>query len=150
MVLQSHMDIVCQKNADSAHDFTRDPIRTVRRDDWLSAVDTTLGADNGIGVALILATLEDAGLAHGPIEALLTIEEESGMSGAKGLAADALQGRLMLNLDTEEWGEFYLVLFSTASGFPQCGGLLLMGVYSIKITFPVYSRCQIDDFPSFL
>jgi len=108
MVLQSHLDMVCQKNADSRHDFTRDPIRTVRRGAWLSADDTTLGADNGIGVALILATLEDRTLAHGPLEALLTIDEESGMSGAKGLAADSLQARLMLNLDTEEWGEFYL------------------------------------------
>ena len=108
VVLQSHLDMVCQKNADSRHDFTRDPIRTVRRGAWLSADDTTLGADNGIGVALILATLEDRTLAHGPLEALLTIDEESGMSGAKGLAADSLQARLMLNLDTEEWGEFYL------------------------------------------
>ena len=136
VVLQSHMDMVCQKNADSAHDFTRDPIRTVRRDDWLSAVDTTLGADNGIGVALILATLEDAGLAHGPIEALLTIDEESGMSGAKGLAADALQGRLMLNLDTEEWGEFYLGCAGGIGRQPAPGGAPASGASRPRVLPP--------------
>jgi len=108
IVLQAHLDMVCQKNAGCAHDFLRDPIVPVRRADWLSAEETTLGADNGIGVALILAALEDATLTHGPLEAVLTVDEESGMSGAKGLAAGALCGRSMLNLDTEEWGEFYL------------------------------------------
>jgi dipeptidase D len=108
VVLQSHLDMVCQNNADTPHDFTRDPIVPVLRDGWLIAEGTTLGADNGIGVALILAVLEDDTLSHGPIEALFTVDEESGMGGARGLAADALQGRLMLNLDTEEWGQFYL------------------------------------------
>lgn len=69
---------------------------------------TTLGADNGISVALILAALEDRSLVHGPLEALLTVDEEAGMGGAHGLKAGMLQGSLMLNLDTEEWGEFYL------------------------------------------
>jgi dipeptidase D len=77
-------------------------------DGWLVAEKTTLGADNGIGVALILAVLEDKNLVHGPLEALLTVDEEAGMGGARGLEAGVLQGRLMLNLDTEEWGEFYL------------------------------------------
>ncbi|SPE29300.1 Cytosol non-specific dipeptidase [Burkholderiales bacterium] len=108
MVLQAHLDMVCQKNAECAHDFLRDPIAAVRRGDWLSAEQTTLGADNGIGVALILAVLEDATIVHGPLEALLTIDEECGMNGAKALAAGALRGRCMLNLDTEQWGEFYL------------------------------------------
>ena len=108
IVLQAHLDMVCQKNADVAHDFSRDPIRPRLRDGWLVADDTTLGADNGIGVALALAVLEDAQLVHGPIEVLLTVDEEAGMGGAQGLAADALRGRLMLNLDTEDWGEFYL------------------------------------------
>lgn len=109
IVLQGHLDMVCQKNSDSAHDFSRDPIRPVLRDDgYLAAQDTTLGADNGIGVAMILAVLEDTTLAHGPIEALFTVDEEAGMGGAHGLAPDVLTGRLMLNLDTEEWGEFYL------------------------------------------
>ena len=109
VVLQGHLDMVCQKNSGSPHDFTRDPIRPVRRDDgWLQAPDTTLGADNGLGVAMALAVLEDETLAHGPIEALFTIDEEAGMGGAHGLQAGVLQGSLMLNLDTEEWGEFYL------------------------------------------
>ena len=108
VVLQGHLDMVCQKNAGTAHDFTRDPIVPRLADGWLVADDTTLGADNGIGVALILAALEDTTLIHGPLEALLTVDEEAGMGGAHGLAAGVLQGRLMLNLDTEDWGEFYL------------------------------------------
>ncbi len=108
VILQAHLDMVCQNNADTPHDFSRDPIRPTRRDGWLLAEGTTLGADNGIGVALMLAVLEDGDLQHGPIEALFTVDEEAGMGGARGLAAGLLQGRLMLNLDTEEWGEFYL------------------------------------------
>lgn len=107
-VLQAHLDMVCQANAAVAHDFSRDPIRPVQRDGWLVAENTTLGADNGIGVALILAVLEDGSLTHGPLEALLTVDEEAGMGGARGLAGGLLQGRRMLNLDTEAWGEFYL------------------------------------------
>ena len=98
----------CQKNSDTTHDFLRDPIRPVVRDGWVVAEQTTLGADNGIGVALILAALEDSTLTHGPIEALLTIDEEDGMGGAHGLESGLLQGKYLLNLDTEEWGEFYL------------------------------------------
>lgn len=108
VILQAHLDMVCQKNADSAHDFSRDPIVPVARDGWLQAIDMTLGADNGVGVALILAALEDTNLVHGPLEALLTVDEEAGMGGARGLAPGQLRGRLMLNLDTEVWGEFYL------------------------------------------
>ena len=108
VVLQSHLDMVCQNNADTPHDFTRDPITPVLRDGWLVAEGTTLGADNGIGVALMLAVLDDKNLVHGPIEALFTVDEESGMGGVRGLAPGVLQGQLMLNLDTEEWGEFYL------------------------------------------
>ncbi len=108
VVLQAHLDMVGQKNGDVAHDFTRDPIRPVVRDGWVTAPGTTLGADNGLGVALILAVLENATLAHGPLEALFTVDEEAGMGGARGLAGDILAGRLMLNLDTEEWGRFYV------------------------------------------
>ena len=108
VILQAHLDMVCQKNADTAHDFSKDPIRPVLHDGWLVAENTTLGADNGIGVALILAALEDAELTHGSLEALLTVDEEAGMGGARGLASGALRGSLMLNLDTEAWGEFYL------------------------------------------
>ena len=108
VVLQGHLDMVCQANSGTVHDFTRDPIRPTLRDGWLMAEDTTLGADNGIGVALILAALDDDTLAHGPLEALLTVDEEAGMGGAQGLQPGTLEGRLMLNLDTEDWGEFYL------------------------------------------
>lgn len=107
-ILQAHLDMVGQKNAGTVHDFAKDPITPVLREDWLIAENTTLGADNGIGVALILAVLEDATLRHGPIEALLTVDEEAGMGGAHGLPARKLRGQWMLNLDTEEWGELYL------------------------------------------
>jgi dipeptidase D len=108
IVMQAHLDMVCQKNTDSGHDFSKDPICPELRDGWLVAEKTTLGADNGIGVAMILAALEDESLVHGPLEALLTVDEEAGMGGARGLEPGLLRGRLMLNLDTEEWGEFYL------------------------------------------
>ncbi|MGB2904117.1 MAG: aminoacyl-histidine dipeptidase [Candidatus Dechloromonas phosphoritropha] len=108
VILQAHLDMVCQNNTNTPHDFSRDPILPVRRGGWLVADGTTLGADNGIGVALIMAVLEDTRLQHGPIEALFTVDEEAGMGGAHGLQPDTLNGRLMLNLDTERWGEFYL------------------------------------------
>jgi dipeptidase D len=108
VILQGHLDMVCQANDGITHDFTRDPIRPVVRDGWLVADDTTLGADNGIGVSLALAALEDETLAHPALEALFTIDEEAGMGGAHGLAAGLLRGERMLNLDTEGWGEFYL------------------------------------------
>jgi dipeptidase D len=108
VVLQGHLDMVCQKNSGSAHDFARDPVRAEVRDGWVVAPDTTLGADNGIGVALALAALEAGDLAHPALEVLLTVDEETGMGGARGLRAEALNGRLLLNLDTEEWGEIYL------------------------------------------
>lgn len=108
IILQAHLDMVCQKNGDSTHDFTQDPIAPILRDGWLVADGTTLGADNGIGAALILAVLEDRSLQHGPLEALFTVDEEAGMGGARGLASGELSGRFMLNLDTEDWGQFYL------------------------------------------
>lgn len=108
VILQGHLDMVCQANAGTRHDFERDAIKAVVRDGWVVAEDTTLGADNGIGVALALAALEEPGLVHPPIEVLLTVNEESGMDGARGLAPCALQGKTLINLDTEEWGHFYL------------------------------------------
>lgn len=107
-ILQGHLDMVCQKNEGSAHDFSRDPIRAIVREGWLLAEETTLGADNGLGVALILAALEDQSLVHGPLEALLTVVEEDGMDGARGLAPGLLHGTRLINLDTEEWGELYV------------------------------------------
>ncbi|QEL64855.1 dipeptidase D [Oryzomicrobium terrae] len=108
VILQGHLDMVCQKNSGTDHDFHRDPIRPVRDGDWLVAPDTTLGADNGLGVALALAVLEAEGLSHPPLEVLLTVDEEAGMGGALGLQPGWLRGTRLINIDTEEWGHFYL------------------------------------------
>jgi dipeptidase D len=108
VILQGHLDMVCQKNTGTTHDFEHDPIRPIVRDGWLIAEDTTLGADNGIGVALALAALVEPGLEHPPLEVLLTIDEEAGMGGARALQPGTLRGARLINLDTEEWGEFYL------------------------------------------
>lgn len=108
VVLQGHLDMVCQANSGTAHDFGADPIRPLLRDGWLLAENTTLGADNGIGVALALAALEAEDLQHPPLEVLLTVDEEAGMGGALGLAPDLLRGRYLVNIDTEEWGHLYL------------------------------------------
>jgi len=108
VILQGHLDMVCQANSGTQHDFERDAIKTVVRDGWVVAENTTLGADNGIGVALALAALEASDWIHPSLEVLLTINEESGMDGARGLAAGTLRGQTLINLDTEEWGHFYL------------------------------------------
>ncbi|MGB7598247.1 MAG: aminoacyl-histidine dipeptidase [Gallionella sp.] len=108
VILQGHLDMVCQANTGTRHDFGRDPICAVVRDGWVVAEDTTLGADNGIGVALALAALDEPGLLHPPLEVLLTVNEECGMDGARGLAPGTLHGKTLINLDTEEWGHFYL------------------------------------------
>jgi dipeptidase D len=108
VILQGHLDMVCQANAGTQHDFEHDSIHTVVREGWVAAEGTTLGADNGIGVALALAALEEPGLIHPPLEVLLTVNEESGMDGARGLASGTLHGKMLINLDTEEWGHFYL------------------------------------------
>ncbi|WP_106476261.1 beta-Ala-His dipeptidase [Phytohalomonas tamaricis] len=109
VILQSHLDMVTQANADTPHDFTRDPIETwVDDDGWLRARGTTLGADNGLGAAAALAILEDDSLTHGPLEALFTVEEEASLVGATHLAPNWLQGRYLLNLDSEERGQVYI------------------------------------------
>lgn len=108
VVLQGHLDMVCQQNGEGGHDFHRDPIQAEVEDGWLLARHTTLGADNGLGVALALAALEADDLDHGPLEALFTVDEEAGMGGALGLAPGRLEGRYLLNIDTEEWGQLYL------------------------------------------
>ncbi|WP_348945308.1 aminoacyl-histidine dipeptidase [Chitinibacter sp. FCG-7] len=108
VVLQAHLDMVAQKNEATKHDFIRDPIQPRIVDGWVSACGTTLGADNGIGVAAALAVLESPEVVHGPLEVLFTLDEEAGMSGAQGLEPGLLQGHLLLNLDTEDWGEIYV------------------------------------------
>ncbi len=105
VVLQGHLDMVCEKNAESAHDFETQGVRFRRDGDWLRAEGTTLGADNGIAVAVMLAVLS-GDYAHGPLEALFTVDEETGLTGARDLDADLITGRLLLNLDSEEEGAF--------------------------------------------
>lgn len=104
VVLQGHLDMVPQANADSDHDFTRDPLRVRIEQEWVKATGTTLGADNGIGVAAALAVLESRQLKHGPIEALFTSNEEDGMTGAFGVQPNWLRGKMLLNLDSEDEG----------------------------------------------
>ena len=105
VILQSHIDMVPQKNNDVQHDFTKDPIEMKIEGNIVKAKSTTLGADNGIGVAAMMAVLEDNSLKHGKIEALFTVDEEVGMDGANGLKPGFLTGDILLNLDTEEIGE---------------------------------------------
>lgn len=105
VILQSHMDMVPQKNSDIKHDFSKDPIRTYIDGEWVKARSTTLGADNGIGCAMMMAVLEDNTLKHPAIEAFFTVDEEVGMDGAFGLKKGFLSGAMMLNLDTEEDGD---------------------------------------------
>lgn len=108
VILQAHVDMVPQKNNDTKHDFVNDPIKPRIDGEWVRATGTTLGADNGIGASAALAVLEDKEMVHGPIEALFTIDEETGMTGAFGLKAGELNGDILLNLDSETEGELYV------------------------------------------
>jgi dipeptidase D len=108
IVLQGHLDMVPQKNSDVDHDFEKDPIDAYVDGEWVTARGTTLGADNGMGVAASMAVLEAKDLAHGPIEALFTIDEETGMTGAEGLKPGLLDGDILINLDSEDEGELYI------------------------------------------
>jgi len=108
IILQGHLDMVPQKNADTDHDFEKDPIDAYVDGEWVTAKGTTLGADNGMGVAATLAVLESKDIEHGPIEALFTIDEETGMTGAEGLKSGLLDGDILLNLDSEDEGELYI------------------------------------------
>lgn len=108
VVLQSHLDMVPQKNNSVTHDFLKDSIDAYIEGDWVKARGTTLGADNGIGVAMSMAVLSDSTLKHGPVEALFTIDEEVGMDGANGLKSGFVNGRMMLNCDSEEEGKLFV------------------------------------------
>lgn len=108
LILQAHVDMVPQKNSDKKFDFLKDSIPAYIDGDWVTADGTTLGADDGIGVAAILAIFENATLKHGPLEALITIDEETGMTGAFGISNDELKGDILLNLDSETEGEMYV------------------------------------------
>ena len=108
VVLQAHMDMVCEKNNDKVFDFDKDAIETYIDGEWLKAKGTTLGADDGIGVAIALAILDDKELEHGPIEALFTIDEETGLTGAAAVEAGFMKGKMLLNLDSEDEGQFFI------------------------------------------
>lgn len=108
IILQGHMDMVPQKTKESKHNFETDPIETYIDGDLVRAKGTTLGADNGMGVAAIMAVMEDKTLVHGPVEGLITADEETGMFGANDLPADELNGDILLNLDSETWGKFVI------------------------------------------
>lgn len=113
VVLQAHLDMVAQRRADAPGDPRRDPVQALLDGGWVRADGTTLGADDGIGVAMIMALLQAGDVAHGPLEALFTVNEEDGFGGATGLAADALRGRLLINIDNEVEGQ---LLISSAGG----------------------------------
>jgi dipeptidase D len=130
LILQGHLDMVCQKTPDSAHDFTRDPIRIICDGDWIKADKTTLGADNGIAIALMMALVEDESVLHPPLELLLTVEEEMGIVGADNLDPSLLTGKILINLDSEEDGVFTV----------GCAG-----GGSVYITLPVRWSSQSSD-----
>lgn len=108
IILQTHLDMVPQKNSDKKHDFEKDPIQTIVDGEWVKANGTTLGSDNGIGVAAALSVLASKDLSHGPLEALFTIDEETGMTGAFGIKPGLLKGDILINLDSEDEGELYV------------------------------------------
>lgn len=108
VILQAHMDMVPQKTPESAHNFETDPIEPWIDGEWVKAKGTTLGADNGLGVAAIMAVMEDKTLKHGPINALITADEETGMYGANDLPEGELEGDILMNLDSEHWGKFVI------------------------------------------
>ncbi len=123
VVLQGHVDMVCEKNKGTEHDFDNDPIKLVKDGDWLQAEGTTLGADNGIGVAAGIAIAMDKEAVHGPLELLNTIDEETGMTGVNALQPGFIEGKILLNLDSEEDGEFYVGC---------AGGQDTVGIFNIK------------------
>jgi dipeptidase D len=108
VVLQSHIDMVCEKNADTVHDFDRDPIVPWIDGEWVKAKGTTLGADDGIGIAAMLAILESKSIAHGPLECLFTIDEETGLTGAFGIKPGLMKSRILINLDSEDEGQLFI------------------------------------------
>ena len=108
IILQSHMDMVCEKNRDVEFDFSKDAIQTYVDGEWMKAKGTTLGADDGIGVAMEMAILEANDIEHGPLECVFTRDEETGLSGAEGMKSDFMNGRLMVNLDSEDEGQIFV------------------------------------------
>lgn len=119
IVLQSHMDMVCEKNKDVDFDFTKDAIQTYVDGEWMKAKGTTLGADDGIGVAMEMALLESTDIKHGPLECVFTRDEETGLTGAEGMQSDFMSGRLLINLDSEDVGEIFVSCAGGCRTFAQ-------------------------------
>lgn len=137
VILQSHMDMVCEKNNDTVHDFDKDPIQTYVDGEWLKAKGTTLGADNGIGMAAELAVLDATDIEHGPIECLFTVDEETGLTGAFALKEDFLTGDILLNLDSEDDGELFIGCAGgagTTATFPFVTEVAPADYYYFKVT----------------
>ncbi len=108
VVLQSHLDMVCEKNADVIHDFDKDPVIPLKEGEWITAAGTTLGADDGIGIASQMAILASGSIEHGPLECLFTVDEETGLTGAMALEPGFFKGSILLNLDSEDEGELFI------------------------------------------
>jgi len=128
IILQSHLDMVPQKNSDVQHDFQKDPIRAFVENGWVKANETTLGSDNGIGVAAIMSVLAADNLVHGPIEGLFTVDEETGMFGAFGLSEGELEGKILINLDSEHEGNLFVGC---------AGGVNLTADFEYEVNSPV-------------
>ena len=125
VILQGHIDMVPQKNADTVHDFEKDPIQTWIDGDWVKAKGTTLGADNGLGVAMAMSVLQSDTIKHGPLEVLITMDEETGMTGANFLKPGLLKGKILINLDSETEGELYVgcaggMDFTAKASYQRC------------------------------
>jgi dipeptidase D len=137
VILQGHTDMVCEKNNETEHDFDNDPITTWIDGDWVKAKGTTLGGDDGIGIAASLAVLADKNIKHGPIECFFTADEETGMTGAFGLQPGFLKGEILVNLDSEDEGELFIGCaggMDTTVTFKYTKEIVPAGYYSCKIT----------------
>ena len=119
LILQSHMDMVCEKNRDVEFDFTKDAIQTYIDGEWMKAKGTTLGADDGIGVAMEMAILESNDIEHGPLECVFTRDEETGLTGAEGMQSDFMTGRMLVNLDSEDEGQIFVSCAGGCRTFAQ-------------------------------
>ena len=140
VVLQAHMDMVAQKTSDSTHDFLTDPIEAYVEDGWVKAVDTTLGADDGSGVAMIMTLLQEDNVAHGPLEGLFTVNEEDGFTGVNALQPGVLQGTILINIDSEEIGVFTI---GSAGGVNTD----ITAQYELEETPADYDRLYASKFP---
>ncbi len=134
VVLQGHLDMVCEKNSNVDHDFMTEGLEVEVKGDWVQAMGTTLGADNGVGVAAAMAVADDGDIVHGPLELLCTLDEETGLTGAKNLDPSIVSGRIMLNLDTEEDGAIYI---GCAGGADSIGTLKISRRMGSLGTVPV-------------